>query len=309
MIPVGQKCKRPVTNARRRARAGRLFVLPWLIGALLFFVQPLVQVVQYAFTNLQFSPDVGMVLEPLDGLFDNFRFAFLEDTNFPRRLVDSLTSMLYQIPVILLFSLFVAIVLGQKFRGRGVMRAIFFLPVIVTSGVIATVIRTSMAGVTLGAGDSAGIFNATVLMDTLVRSGMPDGLVSTVGGMVSNVSDLVWKSGVQILIFLTGILAIPESHYDVARVEGATGWDTFCKVVFPTVVPYILVNFVYTMIDIFVSYDNAIMRWISDLTLGIQKSYAAAMALSYFLIIMGSIAVILGLVTLFTRARRKGARG
>lgn len=267
------------------------------------------QVVQYAFTNLQFSPDVGMVLEPLDGLFDNFRFAFLEDTNFPRRLVDSLTSMLYQVPVILLFSLFVAIVLGQKFRGRGVMRAIFFLPVIVTSGVIATVIRTSMAGVTLGAGDSAGIFNATVLMDTLVRSGMPDGLVSTVGGMVSNVSDLVWKSGVQILIFLTGILAIPESHYDVARVEGATGWDTFCKVVFPTVVPYILVNFVYTMIDIFVSYDNAVMRWISDLTLGIQKSYAAAMALSYFLIIMGSIAVILGLVTLFTRARRKGARG
>ena len=295
MIPVGQKCKRPVTNARRRARAGRLFVLPWLIGALLFFVQPLVQVVQYAFTNLQFSPDVGMVLEPLDGLFDNFRFAFLEDTNFPRRLVDSLTSMLYQVPVILLFSLFVAIVLGPQF--------------IVTSGVIATVIRTSMAGVTLGAGDSAGIFNATVLMDTLVRSGMPDGLVSTVGGMVSNVSDLVWKSGVQILIFLTGILAIPESHYDVARVEGATGWDTFCKVVFPTVVPYILVNFVYTMIDIFVSYDNAVMRWISDLTLGIQKSYAAAMALSYFLIIMGSIAVILGLVTLFTRARRKEARG
>ena len=95
----------------------------------------------------------------------------------------------------------------------------------------------------------------------------------------------------------------------MARVEGATGWDTFCKVVFPTVVPYILVNFVYTMIDIFVSFDNAVMRWISYRTLGIQKSYAAAMALSYFLIIMGSIAVILGLVTLFTRARRKGARG
>ena len=108
---------------------------------------------------------------------------------------------------------------------------------------------------------------------------------------------------------LPGCLLHRTAINDVARVEGATGWDTFCKVVFPTVVPYILVNFVYTMIDIFVSYDNAVMRWISDLTLGIQKSYAAAMALSYFLIIMGSIAVILGLVTLFTRARRKGARG
>lgn len=189
------------------------------------------------------------------------------------------------------------------------MRAIFFLPVIVTSGVIATVIRTSMAGVTLGAGDSAGIFNATVLMDTLVRSGMPTAWSAPWAAWCPTCRILVWKSGVQILIFLTGILAIPESAYDVARVRGATGWDTFCKVVFPTVVPYILVNFVYTMIDIFVSYDNAVMRWISDLTLGIQKSYAAAMALSYFLIIMGSIAVILGLVTLFTRARRKGARG
>lgn len=290
---------------KRRAKMGWFFIMPWLIGVVLFFLQALVQVVRYAFTNLTFNAETGMELIPLDGLFDNFIFAFREDANFPQRLSQSLTSMLYQIPVILIFSLFIAIVLNQKFRGRGFMRAVFFLPVIITSGVIGTVINSSMSNVTLGSDSSTAMFDASLLTESLISFGLPDQVVNVLGSAVSNVADLVWKSGVQILIFLMGILSIPESHYDVAKVEGADGWETFCKVVFPAVSPYIILNFVYTMIDIFVSYDNTVMRWIISLMEGTKYSYAAAMALSYFVIVVLIIGVI-SLPFVIYSSKRKG---
>ena len=110
---------------------GWFFIMPWFVGMVLFFFQSLVQVVRYAFTNLKFVVDSGMEYQPLSGFLDNFIFAFREDAEFPQRLSQSLASMLYQIPVIMIFSLFVAIVLNQKFIGRGIMRAVFFLPVII----------------------------------------------------------------------------------------------------------------------------------------------------------------------------------
>lgn len=289
---------------KRRARMGWFFIMPWFIGMVLFFFQSLVQVVRYAFTNLKFVVDSGMEYQPLSGFLDNFIFAFREDAEFPQRLSQSLASMLYQIPVIMIFSLFVAIVLNQKFIGRGIMRAVFFLPVIITAGVIGTVINSSMSNVTLGGTSSTAMFDATLLTDSLIGFGLPDQIVNAFGTAVSNVADLVWKSGVQILIFLMGILSIPESHYDVAKVEGADAWETFCKVVFPAVVPYIILNFVYTMIDIFVSYDNTVMRRIISLMEGTKYSYAAAMSLSYFVIVVMMTGIVLLPFVIYNKRKR-----
>ena len=293
---------------KKHAGMGWIFILPWLIGIVLFFLQALVQVVIYAFTDLKFAVDIGMKLEPLDSLFNNFLFAFKEDANFPQRLSASLSSMLYQIPVILIFSLFIAIVLNQNFIGRGFMRTVFFLPIIITSGVIGTVINSSMTNVTLGSETSTAFFDAAMLTDSLISFGLPERIVNLLGASVSNVTDLVWKSGVQILVFLMGILSIPESHYDVAKVEGAGGWETFCKIIFPSVTPYIMLNFVYTMIDIFVSFDNTVMRWIISLMQGTQYSYAAAMALSYFAIVALCISVVFLPVAIYRKRKEQIGR-
>jgi|LSQX01.2.fsa_nt_gb ABC-type sugar transport system permease subunit len=299
------KTRQRSRQEKLRARAGWLFIMPWFIGTVMFFLQALVRIVQYAFSNLRFVQDVGMVLEPLNGLFANFVYVFTEDANFPQRLASSLVSMFYQIPIILVFSLFTAIVLNQNFHGRGFMRAVFFLPVIITSGVIVSVIRSSMTNVTLGPEVSNNIFNTALLTEYLIRFGLPRQIINAIGGFVSNVTDLIWKSGVQILVFLMGILSIPETYYSVAQVEGASGWETFCWVIIPSVKPYILLNFVYTMIDIFVSFDNSVMRLINNLMLGTQKSYAAAMALSYFVIVAACMGAILGVICLWGRSHER----
>lgn len=145
------------------------------------------------------------------------------------------------------------------------MRAIFFLPIIVTAGVVAEIIKADMSSiVALPAAGASNIFDVTILTQFLLESGLPNGLVDILTGMIANVADLVWKSGIQILIFMAALLSIPSSFYEVAQVEGASGWETFWKITFPTVSPFVLATIVYTIIDSFTSYDNQAMRYIRD---------------------------------------------
>lgn len=141
-----------------------------------------------------------------------------------------------------------------------------------------------------------------LLTRQLLDAGLPEGLVNTVGGMIANVSDLVWSSGVQILVFLMGLLTIPQSHYEVAQVEGATGWEAFWKVTFPAVSPYILVGLVYSAIDHFIGYDNAVMKYITDNAYNnFRYSYAAAMSWIYFGAILLCLAVLVFITSRFIR--------
>ena len=221
------------TSEKKRAIAGWVFIAPWLCGIVLYFIQPLISLVRYSVTDFQFMQEQGSMFAPLEGgWWENYRTAFRGDALFPQKFTATLLDMLYRVPVILIFSLFVAIVLNQKFKGRGFMRLIFFLPVLVTTGVISSIIKTSLTTVVVGGDSATNIFSAALLTRQLLDAGLPEGLVNTVGGMIANVSDLVWSSGVQILVFLMGLLTIPQSHYEVAQVEGATGWEAFWKVTF-----------------------------------------------------------------------------
>jgi len=287
------------SNEEKRSAAGFMFVLPWFIGILIFFIQPIINLIRYSVTKLQFVEGAGIVLNKLpEGIFEHFRYAFASDEKFPRIFTSSILDMMYQLPVIVIFAMFTAIVLNQKFKGRIVMRTVFFLPVIVTAGVISVLIKTSMTSVVMSSGESSNIFNAALLIESLNRAGLPSQIVDTVGAIVSNVSDLVWSSGVQILVFLMGLHTIPTTYYEVAQVEGATGWETFWKIVFPVISPYILVNMVYTVVDCLVRYDNSVMRYITEVAYDqFNYSYAAAMSWVYFIAILAIVSIIFGLVT------------
>lgn len=232
--------------------------------------------------------------------------AFTRDAQFPQILSGSLTEMLYRIPIILVFSLVVAMILNQDFKGRSVMRSVFFIPLLISSGVIASIIKTSLTSTVMSADASDNLFNAALLTNMLYRFGLPDNLVSTIGSLVSNVTDLVWSSSVQIIVFIMGLMTIPVSHYEVARVEGATAWETFWYVTFPSVFPYIFVNLVYTVIDHFVSYDNAVMKYIMSTAYKDYKySYAAAMSWIYFIMIIAALGVMTWAVSLISPMREK----
>lgn len=295
------------TIKQQRARAGFLFILPWLIGIIIFFLQAMFNLLRYSFSDFKFVQGIGYEFGDLSGgMFEHYGTALFNDSLFPQKLTESLTEMLYRVPIILVFSLFVAIVLNQKFKGRGVMRAIFFIPILISSGVIASIIKTSLTSTVMGSGGSGNIFSAALLTDMLYEFGMPDSLVNTIGTLVSNVTDLIWGSSVQIIVFLMGLLTIPHTYYEVAQVEGATGWETFWKVTFPAVSPYILVNIIYTAIDHFINYDNQVMNYIIESAFKYYKySYSSAMSWIYFIVIIVTLVLLILLTSLFIPFKEK----
>lgn len=227
--------------------------------------------------------------------WSNYRYAFLSDPIYIRTWVESLQNMAYEVPIIVIYSLFIAVLLNQKFRGRTLARAIFFLPVIVASGIIMTIFRNDVfaSSIRIGNAQAAYIFQSTGLQELLLEAGVHYRIVQYFTEIINRIFDLTWKSGVQILLFLAGLQTIPASLYEASDVEGCTAWEGFWKITFPMISPIILVNVVYSVIDAFTDYSNTIMQMIYNVGyVQLRYAYSATIAWLYFI----SIFLIIGLV-------------
>ena len=129
---MARKNKKKKTLAFKNAVAGYLFIAPFIIGFILFLVVPLVQSLRMSFSTVELEGGLSMTWAGLE----NYRQAFLVDEQFVPNLISELVKMLTNVPATLIFSFFIALLLNQSFKGRGAVRAIFFLPVILSSGVI-----------------------------------------------------------------------------------------------------------------------------------------------------------------------------
>jgi len=288
-----------MTISGRRAMTGRLFVLPFYIGFALFFLKPAVESLTFAFS------DVTIKRGGFDVVFSglkNLRYIFQTDPDFTKNLVASLTSLLYTVPVVIIASLFFAIVLNAKFHGRTVVRAIFFLPVIIASGVVMEIINsdTFASGLISSSQgmDAAVSASSYGLTELLIQMGLSEDIVSYFSYISSNLYDLMWRTGIQMIIFLAALQSISPALYEASAIEGASAWENFWMITIPMIAPMILVNIVYTIIDTFTDSANAVMDQITTVFRDQQYSRAAAMSWVYFLII----GVILGVV-LFISAR------
>ncbi len=287
----------PLTNLRRRAWTGRLFVLPWALGFLLFFARPLVQSLVFSFQNISVEAR-GYVATPAG--VANYVFAFVQDPEFVRTLLAAMQNMAYEVPLILLFSLFIAVILNQNFRGRVLARAVFFLPVVVTSGIVMAILREDIFARQIQSGNAqaAYVFRASGLQEILVTSGLDYRIVGYFTNVVNRIFEMAWKSGVQILLFLAGLHTIPPSSYEAAQMEGATAWESFWKITFPLISPLILVNVIFTVIDSFTDYGNRVMQMIYDVAFRqIRFGYGAAIAWIYFLWVFAVIGIVNVLVS------------
>lgn len=276
----------------KKSVSGFLFILPWLIGFIIFFISPLISTFRYSImafdaTKLDFVP-----LE--NGAFDNYIRIFTKDTNFMPIFVSTLRTLIYQVPIVVIFSVFVGVLLKQNFRGRTFMRSVFFLPVIVNTGIISSIIRQSLLDVTRGGSDMQNsIFNPSLIVASLYEAGIPAPIINIVSNIISNSIDSIWLSGIQILIILAGLAAIPSSFYEVADVEGGSSWVVFWKVTLPSISPYILVVIVYTIVDSFTSTNNRTMRYLTSVVYGNYKiSYGSALFWVYFLAVFLIIGII-----------------
>lgn len=254
------KKRKKLTLLQKRMRTGYLFILPWLVGFFVFYIRSLFMAGQFAFSELTVNPGVGGYTLKSVG-FDNFILAFTAHGTFKEVLTTSLLNMLVDVPLITFFSLFMAILLNKEFPGRFLVRAIFFLPIILNSSAITAAIELSEAmmsgGIsTMSAEVAASAGNSIVLdvdyfVDLFLNFGIPTSLLDYVLEAVDRINDIISASGVQIIIFIAALQAIPGSLYEVAKVEGATGYETFWKITFPMVMPHIITNVVYTIVDSF----------------------------------------------------------
>lgn len=284
--------RKPLSIEKRQTRAGWVFALPWLIGLIYFFIIPFAQSVWYSFNDVNISVDPPGLKYEWVGLF-NFDYMLNVDNAFKQSVVTAITDLLYTVPVVLVFSLFISLLLNQKFRGRMLMRGIFFLPVIIASGVVINIIQTDVFSQNTMQ-ETQSIFQTGAIEEAMVRVGLPTEIVDLITGVTSGIFDLSWKSGIQILLFISALQGIPTSYYEAASIEGANAWESFWKITFPVLSPTSFLVVIYTIIDSFVDVSNPVMERILERFDNVNFSFASASAVIYFVVIM----VIVGLIAL-----------
>ncbi len=263
--------KRKLSLSQKRTVNGYLFILPWLIGFIIFYIRSIILSAEFTLSELTVGAVGGYELKFV-GL-ENFIYAFREHGTFKQVLTTSVFDMIIDLPLIIFFSLFMAILLNRQFKGRTLVRMIFFLPVILNSSAISDALELSqqmMAG-GISAGSSQMAAEATsagvdvgYYIGLFTDLAMPEAVLDYLVAAVSRINSIITASGVQIVIFLAALQSIPGSMYEVAKIEGATAYETFWKVTFPMVMPHIITNVVYTVIDGFadsqvvtLAYDTA----------------------------------------------------
>lgn len=308
-IPSAPKKRRAASLDKRKAHAGWFFIAPFLIGFILIYLPIIVDSIKFSFHEIGVKRGAagvgGYTLEWVG--FENFKTALFEDPNYVRTLISGIQQLVLEVPSIVVFSLFIAVLLNDKIAGRAAFRAILFVPVILSTGLIESIdaannlgeFMDSAEGIDMGTGEStAAQLSAAIDLEALFANmKVGTGLVEYVASAVDSISDIVNRSGVQILIFLAGLQSISPAIYESCRMDGATAWETFWKITFPMISPMIFVNAFYTIIDAFTSESNAVMQLI-DQTFATSRVVSSAMAWMYFLIVV----LILGIVGLILSA-------
>ena len=310
-----KKKKKASSLDARKSRAGWLFVLPFIIGFVIIYAPIVYDSILYSFTKINIVTGGGFRLTWV-GL-SNYQEALFVDATFVQTLTAGIQQLIFDIPAIVIFSLFMAVMLNEKMVGRAAFRAIFFIPVILSTGLIDKIDQqnqmlqymentSSMDMGDGGAEQSAQIISAMDVQKLFRNMVIGEELLNYVVGLVNDIYDIVNRSGVQMLIFLSALQSISPAIYESCQIDGATTWETFWKITLPMISPMILVNTVYTVIDSFTSADNQVMTYIDQVY--DQPSgnvLSSAMSWMYFIIVMVIIAAVAGVLSAYTFYQRQ----
>ena len=266
---------------------GLYFMIPFLLGFLFFYIEPIISSLTFAFSKVTVDLD-GYTSKFI--AFDNFKYAFTEDASYTTALMGDLLNLIWKTPVIIILSLCLALLINKKFKGRLFVRAVFFLPVIFSNGVLLDIIQNdtvvqSAVSATSVLDSGTAVSQTQGLSELLLQAGFAEEIIDFTTMVTDSFFSLVWNSGVQMLIFLSGLQSISPSLYEAASVEGASGWETFCKITVPMLSPMILLNIIYTIVDSYSSTSNGVIGIVITAISNNRFGTASAMAWVYFLII------------------------
>ena len=315
-----KKKKRKIASLeKKKARAGWIFILPFVLGFILVYFPIVFESLR---SSLFYTVRVDGVRQEQFNAFISYFEAFtdvkatINGSNFAQILLSGVGDIILDIPMILLFSLFMAVLLNQKMAGRAAFRAIFFVPVILSTGIMTAIDASSSVDTLTNAGsidDGSGqnasnqLVNAVDMQRLFEGVSVTDGMLNYVTGAIADIFNIVNRSGVQMLIFLAGLQSISPAIYESVQIDGASAWETFWKITFPMISPMILVNAVYTVIDSFTT-ENAVMQYINTVSTTIPEkgpAIAAAMSWIYFLMVIGILGVLVAVLSAYTFYQKK----
>lgn len=265
-----------------KSRYGWYFVLPWTIGFILFFAVPVFQSLWYSLSDVILTEN-GIKVS--FSWFSNYRYLLLEDPTYLEELSSTVGSFLYSLPFILLISAFLALILNQRFHGRLFFRALYFLPVIIATGIVMDLVfmtTDSVGGSSVSESITGSMFSVADVIRVL---DLPVGISSYVEQIINSIFDLIWSCGVQTVLFIAGLQSIPSSLYEASRVEGATKWEEFWFITFPMLSRVTLLVGLYTMIELFTNSRNPLIGKIYTMMKSGTYDVTSSMLWLYFLII------------------------
>ncbi len=314
-LAAPKKRKKIASLDKKQARKGYWFVMPFIVGFVVVYFPIVMQSLLLSVTQIKRNADGYQLMWV--GL-DNYQSALFVDDSFVQILTGGIQQLFLDIPCIVIFSLFMAVLLNQKMVGRAAFRAIFFVPVILSTGLISqidagNIMIDSMSntdGINDGASNSGGVTEIVSAVDLkFLFSNMKigTGLVDYVIDMINNIYNIVNRSGVQMLIFLAGLQSISPAIYESCNIEGASAWETFWKITLPMISPMILVNAIYTVIDAFTASTNPVMSYVQSVSENPNNGdvISSAMAWMYFLLVIIIIAAVAGIMSTFVFYQRR----
>lgn len=289
------------TFEARQAKCGYLFTLPFLLGSVFFIAFPVVLSIVFSLSRV--SNDVAGYTVTLNG-FANYKYMLFSDPSYNKTVLSTLRAMLINVPIVAIFSFFIASMLNQEFHGRGFARSILFLPLIVSSAAVTQLLshETVANGMESSAGEvSSGADLSGALVSYLSQINVGSEITGLLQSTVNNISAVLAMSAIPIIIFLAGLQAISPSIYEASYVEGATKWEVFWKISLPMISPMILVVVVYTMIDSFSSTTNAVIEIVHNLcfTGNIDLGNGCAAAWIYLVIVLAIMSAVYAVINRF----------
>ena len=264
-----------------KSRYGFFFILPWIIGLIMFFFVPIIQSIIYSFCSVVVTSNG--VKTTWVGL-ENYIELLKVDPNYNKWLVESITSFAYSLPIILVLSLILAIMLNQNFRGRVFFRALYFLPVIIATGKVMSFVFSTTDENLTEMGVSAGMSSGMIKVEDLTGAlNMGTEVATFISNAINNIFNLVWSCGIQIVLFLAGLQSIPSTLYEASRVEGATKWEEFWFITFPMLSRITLLVGIFTMVELFINERAPMIEQVYGKMRGGQYDIPSAMIWLYFI--------------------------
>ena len=292
--------KKPKGVETLKKRYGFLFTLPWLVGLIVFFVIPIIQSVIYSFSDLKVGS--GGISVALKGL-KHYDFLINADPAYINNLLAGVKNIFIQVPFILILSMVIGILLNNKFHGRVFFRSLYFLPVIITSGVVLQVFLGAAQGdATEVAVTEEVAFGMIDFSSVLKGLNLPESILTFLSTALDNIFMLIWQSGIQIVLIIAGLQTIPDLLYEAAFVEGATKWEQFWFITLPMMIRTMLLVVIFTVVETVTTNTNPVMRQGYNYFYNIEYGTGSA-ALWFYFVIVG--VILLAIFGVFSRMLKK----